>query len=115
MASTSATTDVHDEHGHSAPSYDDVNTPVVWLVAIISVLITFLTIALVQGMYYHWESAYLKMRELQFETVNPPAKKEILEQQQLLSGTVEGTISIEEAMKKVIEEYKQPAATTTEN
>ena len=65
MASTTATSDAHEDHGRTAPSYDDVNTPVVWLVAIISVLATFLTIAFVQGMYYHWESAYLKKRELQ--------------------------------------------------
>ena len=105
MSTTAATTEAHDEQADSAPRYDDVNTPVIWLVAITSVLATFLTIALVQGMYYQWQSAYLKKRELQYELVNPVAKQEIVSQQAMLDGSVEGTISIDEAMKKVIAQY----------
>ncbi len=38
------------------PSYDDINVPVVFLIAIISAVLTLLVIWLVEGMYYRWHS-----------------------------------------------------------
>ena len=44
---------------HEAPSYDDVNTPVIVLVGAISALVTLLTIMFVQGLCYHWQNSFL--------------------------------------------------------
>ena len=108
---TASSTDAAHEGDHAAPRYDDVNMPVVILVAVISAIVTFLTIALVQGMCYHWQSAYLKKRELQYESVNLPAKEQIEDQRSQLSGTAEGTISIDAAFQQVMAEYGGDATT----
>jgi hypothetical protein len=92
---------------HQAPSYDDVNTPVVLLVGLISAIVTFLTIAFVQGLFYQWQNSYV--RERTYDFVNEPVKQIIDHQKALLAGS-ETTISIDEAMKKVISEYQKSAA-----
>jgi len=38
------------------PSYDDVNVPVVVLVGIVSMVLTFVTIWFVEGVYYQWKN-----------------------------------------------------------
>ena len=93
----------HDDHGHGeAPSYDDINTPVVVLVGAISAIVTLLTIMFVQGLCYQWQNAYLKDRTAAAE--NMPAVKEVVRQKKMLAGG-EGLVSIEDAMKKVVTTY----------
>lgn len=87
---------------HDKPSYEDINVPVIVLVGVISAIVTFLTIAFVQGMCYHWQNYKLNSRSS--EVANMPADVEISEQKALLDGG-DSTISIDEAMKKVIAEY----------
>lgn len=82
------------------PSYDDINTPVILMVGFISAVVTFLIIALVQGMAYHWEKSYLRKQEV----VAWPSAKQIAEQQEILQGG-DGILPIEDAMAKVIEQY----------
>ena len=98
-------TEAHDEptpHLSDKPSYEDINVPVIILVGVISTIVTFLSIAFVQGMCYHWQSSKIKDRST--EVVSMPAAAQIVEQKAVLNGG-DGTISIDEAMKKVIEEY----------
>lgn len=93
----------HDSH-HEKPSYDDINTPAIIIVGLISALFTFLIIAFVQGLYYQWNNSYVRERSTDY--VNKPVKKIIDAQKQALDGNPEaGTISIEEAMNKVLAEY----------
>ena len=55
----SAEIEITDTHGErTKPRYDDVNVPVVFLIGIISAIVTFLTIMFVQGLYYHWQATF---------------------------------------------------------
>ena len=103
---TTATAEHREPHNAPAapekPSYDDINTPVIILVGIVSALVTFLTIALVQGMCYQWQNS--KILERSTDVVDMPAKIYIDEQKKILAGG-EGVVSIDDAMKTVIKEY----------
>lgn len=94
---------VHNDH-HSAntPSYEDINVPVVLLVGVISIILSFLTIWFVQGVYYHWQSSKIKARST--EVVNMPARVEIDAQKAVLNGG-EGITSIDDAIQKVVDEF----------
>lgn len=106
MTTTTAedqTTNAHDDHSaRTTPSYEDINVPVIVLVGVISIILTFVTIWFVQGVYYHWQSLKIKSRTT--EVVNMPARVQIDAQKAVLSGG-EGVTSIEDAMQKVIDEY----------
>lgn len=95
---------MHDESTESAyepPSYDDINTPVVVLVGLISALLTLLIIMFVQGMCYHWQNSYLTERST--SAANMPANQQIESQKAALEDG--GAVSIEEAMQKVVAKY----------
>lgn len=93
----------HDSH-HEKPSYDDINTTAVVVVGLISALFTFLIIAFVQGLYYQWNNSYVRDRSTDY--VNKPVIAIIDGQKRALEGDeAAGTISIEEAMEKVIAKY----------
>jgi hypothetical protein len=107
MTTTETLKDNHgtDAHGHSArekPSYDDVNTPVIFLVAGISAIVTLLTIMFVQGVYYQWSNSFLRDRDAQGAHTASIATVEA--QKKVLEGG-EGIVPIEVAMKKVVEQY----------
>lgn len=88
----------------TAPSYDDINTPVILMVGAISVIITICTIFFVQGLYYQWVNGYIRDRSLDY--VNEPVREIVEGQKALLNGNAEkGIVSVEETMKKVIEEF----------
>lgn len=99
-----ATPNSEQGHGHEKPSYDDINTPAIIVVGLISALFTFLIIAFVQGLYYQWNNSYVRERSTDY--VNKPVKKIIDGQKRTLDGDEEaGTISIEKAMEKVLADY----------
>ena len=95
------TQDASSEVTREKPRYDDVNVPVVVLVGIMSMVLTFMTIAAVQGLCYHWQRSKITSRSL--EVVNLPARQYIDEQKKVLEGG-DGIVSIDDAMKKVISE-----------
>ena len=82
------------------PSYDDINVPVIVLVGVISAILTFVTIVAVQGLCYQWQNSKIKDRAV----VNMPARKYIDDQKKILDGG-EGITSIDDAMKKVVDEF----------
>ena len=45
-----------DTNERQRPRYDDVNVPVVVLVGIVSMVLTFVTIWFVEGVYYQWKN-----------------------------------------------------------
>lgn len=95
----------HDSHGHSdeaMPSYDDINTPVVVMVGVISGLLTLLSMMFVQGLYYHWDERIQK----NVEVMQTEASTLIEEQKQLLKGG-ESAKSIEDSMQAVVSKFKK--------
>jgi len=92
-------------HGHAVrekPSYEDVNTPVIFLVAAISAIVTLLIIMFVQGVYYQWSNSFLRDRNAKGAHTEAIATVEA--QKKMLEGG-EGIVPIEDAMKKVVEQY----------
>lgn len=114
----------HHSHGQSAsehaaeqpsnrPQYDDVNTGVILMVGLISAIVTFLIIGFVQGLAYRWEAYFNQSRT---EIVNQTVKAEVDAQRSILNSTsgadgqpAAGRITIEEAMKRTFEKFKQPS------
>ncbi len=94
----------HDSaHSTSRPRYDDVNVPVLVLIGIISAVLTFVTIAFVQGLYVHWTAA--------FEDLSPnPAIVQTLDaQKSMLTANPEtGRLAIDDAMSSIAERFAQP-------
>ena len=93
--------DEHDEAGTTKPSYDDVNTPVIVLVGLISAVVTLLTIFFVQGLCYHWQNSFYERRADEYE--KKLEKGEIMNTQK--AQLESAPISIEDAMKKVVDQY----------
>lgn len=85
---------------HEAPSYDDVNTPVIVLVGAISALVTLLTIMFVQGLCYHWQNSFLIRNASGVEAM--PSVVEIEAQKEEL---VKSPVPISLAMEKVVSKY----------
>lgn len=93
------------------PSYDDINTPMVLMVGVISSLLTLITIWSVQGLFYQWKKSELSDRaeELARNNIVMPAVVTINKQKKLLDGG-DGVKSIDIAMKEVIATYSKPEA-----
>lgn len=110
---TSATVDpdsqADSEHNDSAaehvgPSYDDINTPVIVMVGVISIIVTVCTIFFVQGLTYHWQNSFI--RERSYDFVNEPVREIVESQKSALQGDAEkGIKPIEESMQAVISKY----------
>lgn len=84
-----------------APSYDDVNTPVIMLVGAISAIVTLLIIYFVQGLAYHWQNSYLSPMDTQPTSVT--AVETINDQKLALE---KASTPIETAMAEVVAESK---------
>lgn len=95
--------DSHGSHGREKPSYDDINTTAIVITGLISALFTFLAIAFVQGLYYQMNNGWVRARSTDY--VNAPVKRIIDEQKKMLDGEAEGTVSIDEAMDKMMAKY----------
>lgn len=108
MTDTAHTTDAHD-HGHDHSSgghgkarYDDIPISSVLYFGAIAVICTLLSFLFVKGLL-NWMSASYEAKR-QAQVVVSPSSIQIEEQKKVLEGG-EGTISIEDAAKKVIEKY----------
>ena len=95
----------HDSHSPSAeglPSYDDINTPVVVMVGVISALLTLLSMMFFEGLYYHWEERF----QITPDIVKSSAAEQIENQKQILKGN--GSVKpIDEAMQAVVTQFRQ--------
>ena len=85
---------------HEAPSYDDVNTPVIVLVGAISALVTLLTIMFVQGLCYHWQNSFLIRNAAGVEAM--PSAVQIQEQKEDL---FKAPVPINLAMEEIVSKY----------
>jgi hypothetical protein len=95
-----ANTDDHGHGGHEPPSYDDLNTPAILLVGVISALVTLLTIMFVQGLCYHWQNSYLTKQSVLADEM--PVVERIKAQKEQL---VKAEVPIEDAMQKIVATY----------
>jgi hypothetical protein len=95
-----------DVHMPDRPSYDDINTPVIVLIGVISAVVTLLTIWAVEGLYYHWHNGLV--RELTYERANPLQADVIAAQRDLLViGDEERQYKpLDSVVPEVIERYK---------
>lgn len=94
-----------DNHNDDAPDYDDINTSAIVLAGVISAIVTLITIFFVQGVAYQWQNSVLRQRD-QAGPTSLPAVEQIEAQKNLLAGG-EGMLSIDDAMKKVVDQYKK--------
>jgi len=81
------------------PSYDDINTPVVVMVGVISAILTLLAMMFVQGLYYHWEDRFTST-----PVVNSVASDPKESQKQALTS---GAVTLDEAIKKIVVNYSK--------
>ena len=107
MADTAHTTDdhAHDNHssgGHGKARYDDIPVSTVLYFGAISVVCTLLSFLFVKGLLNWFTTRYEDYRQAQI--VVSPANVQIEEQKKVLAGG-DGVLSIEEASKKVLEQY----------
>jgi len=94
-----------DDHGHGhgrKARYDDIKVSGIVFFGLISIIITLISIFFVKGLLSWWTRGFEAKRAV--EVMESPASVQITEQLELLEGG-EGTISIEEAGKKVLEQY----------
>ncbi len=102
--------DARNAAGRTRPHYDDVNVPVVVLIGIISAVLTFLTIAFVQGLWSYWNAAFVD------NSPNPAIMEIIDSQKALLTANPEtGRLSIDETMKTIATELAQPGSSDQQN
>ena len=106
MSETAHTTDAHDhDHssgGHGKARYDDIPVGNVLYFGAIAVICTLLSFLFVKGLLNWMTASYEAKRQAQ--VMESPATVQIAAQKKVLEGG-EGTISIEDAAKKVIEKF----------
>ncbi len=100
-----ATNDHANDHSsgeHRKNRYDDIPVSIVLYYGAIAVICTLLSFLFVKGLLNAMTSSFEAKR--QGQVVDSPANIEIAKQKKALEGG-EGTISIEDASKKVLEKY----------
>ena len=90
----------HSSGGHGKARYDDIPISSVVYFGAIAVICTLLSFLFVKGLLNVMQASFNSSRQAQVV----PGSKQIAEQKSILQGG-EGTISIEEAGKKVIQKY----------
>lgn len=96
---TTELTDASTDEIQDVPSYDDINTPVVVMIGVISAVLTLLAMMFVQGLYYHWEDRFRST-----PVMTSTEKQEIDKQKKALSA---GVITIDEAIGRVVSDFSR--------
>ena len=103
-ADVDSNSDVDAEENNEGLNYDDINTPVIVMVGVISIIVTVCTIFFVQGLTSHWQNGFI--RERSYDFVNEPVRAIVVEQKKLLEGdSGKGIKPVEETIKDVISKY----------
>ena len=106
--------DTHGHAPHSAgsphaladrPRYDDINVPVVVMVGIVSAIVTYWIVVLVQGITYQMTSNYVLQRSYDVPYVKSVDAVE--RQKANLAANVPGRISIDDAMRETLKQYSK--------
>jgi hypothetical protein len=99
---TTTHTDNADHPATGKPSYDDVNTSAIFLVGIISAIVTILIISVVQGLCYHWQSSVTAEQNKKYSSI---LVKPIIDGQKKILEGGDGVLPITEAMNRVVTKY----------
>ena len=103
-----------DRHGNVRPRYDDINTPVVVLVGVISTVLTVLIIAFVQGLCLQWQN---NLVDLNSRSVANQGVEDVLDAQKkkLLGEPTSKILGVAEVVPDVLEKYKQSTHAASQN
>ncbi len=86
------------------PHYQDINAPVVFLLTVVTAILTYASIALVQGYYFQWKNAQVEKGYA--ETVSISSAFLESERAVLIEGSEERKITpIGRSMAKVVQEW----------
>ena len=98
------TAHVATDAGDAKPSYDDINTSLIIMVGIISAIVTYLSVVVVQALTYQMDMNMIRERshEMQFvksvEAINA-------QQAKLIADPASNRLSIEQAMTETVSEF----------
>lgn len=104
----------HDSHSHahaadadhSKPSYDDINTPLIVMVGIISAIVTYLSVVVVQALTYQMDMNMIRERSHGAQYVK--SIEAINNQKAKLDGDAESQRpSIEQAMTETVAQFSK--------
>jgi len=91
------------------PHYQDINAPVVILLTVVTAILTYSSIAFVQGYYFQWDKARVERQSA--DSVSTSTAYLMEERQVLSEGSVERKIKpIGESMSKMVGEWGSKAA-----
>jgi hypothetical protein len=91
------------------PHYQDINAPVVILLTVVTAILTYSSIAFVQGYYFQWDKARVERQSA--DSVSTSTAYLMEERQMLSEGSVERKIQpIGESMSKMVGEWGSKAA-----
>ena len=91
----------------SGPSYDDVNVPVVFMVGAISMVLTFVTIWFVEGVFYQWKDGLDSVRDRPTTAVNTMANEAVNQQKVVLAGDAEkGIVAVDSVFDEVANTFQ---------
>jgi amino acid transporter len=86
------------------PHYQDINAPVVILLTVVTAIVTYALIALVQGYYFQWKNAQLE--RVNASSVTAASDYLAAERDLLTTGSKERNITpIADSMAKVVEQW----------
>ena len=91
----------HAHAGETKPSYDDINTSLVVMVGIVSAILTYLSVVVVQAMTYQWDMNMIRKR-----SHDVPYTKSVdainVQKEQLDANLSIERLSIEQAMTETV-------------
>lgn len=86
------------------PHYQDINAPVVILLTVVTAILTYSSIAFVQGYYFQWDKARVERQSA--ESVSSSTGYLMQERSLLSEGSAERKIKpIGESMSKIVAEW----------
>lgn len=95
-----------DHHLADKPSYDDIKTPVVIFVGIVSAILTYLIVVVVQGLTYQMQMDLVRKRSYDVEHLK--SVRAIDDQKRLLlADESKERLSIEQAMDQTLAHFSQ--------
>jgi hypothetical protein len=107
-------TNAHETHGGDKPRYDDINTSLVVMVGIISAIVTYLSVVVVQAMTYQMEMNAIRQRSHDVQYVRSVQAIEA-QRDQLAANPEIKRISIEQAMRETVDQFASPATESRDN
>jgi hypothetical protein len=92
------------DHAHAVeakPSYDDINTSLVVMVGIVSAILTYLSVVVVQAMTYQWDMNMIRKRSYDVQYTKSVDAIKVQKEQLEANPSIE-RLSIEQAMTETV-------------